>query len=278
LQQLKYVSGTGSQAVELDGDLTYVGIGGDLRSRQFSYSLESHNISGLTRNAREAKVTMTSLDKKEFDSARKIFDRDLLNGTPGALWFCDQLGKGQWFQRCYVTNSSVSSLTSHMREDSLTLVLLDGAWLHEDKLTLRPQAFTTGLDYPFDYDYDFTGTSMRSVVSNDSVTSANFRMVIFGPAVNPAITIGGNAYQLNFSLTANSYAVIDSQLKMIQIVQADGSIINGFSYGVRGKGQGTGTYIFEKIPSGVSLVQWDNSFGFDLSVFEEESELPWSLS
>jgi hypothetical protein len=257
----------------LDGDLAYVGVGGDLRSRQFSYSLGSSGISGLTRNAREAKVTLTSLNKTEFDRDRRIFDRDLLCGTPGTLKFHDE-----WFQRCYVTNSAASSIAPSMREDDLTVVLLDGVWLKETAMSLHAQTSLEGLDYPFDYNYDFMGETTETTVSNGSVAPVNFRMVIFGPSTNPAITIGSNVYQLNCLLSENSYAVIDSQQKTIQIVQPNGSIVNGFQYGVRGMGQGTGTYIFEKIPVGTTLMQWNNSVHFDLSVFEEESELPWALS
>mgnify|MGYP007003682516 CR=1 FL=1 len=43
-----------------------------------------------------------------------------------------------------------------------------------------------------------------------------------------------------------------------------------------GSGAGSGEYIFERVPAGTCEVSWDNSFGFDLTLYEEEGEPAWS--
>ena len=42
------------------------------------------------------------------------------------------------------------------------------------------------------------------------------------------------------------------------------------------RGQGGGEYIFQPASPGTHEVEWDRSFGFDLTWYEEEGEPPWS--
>ena len=35
--------------------------------------------------------------------------------------------------------------------------------------------------------------------------------------------------------------------------------------------------VFEKIPSGASVLSWEGDFGVDLTIFDERSEPKWSL-
>ena len=51
--------------------------------------------------------------------------------------------------------------------------------------------------------------------------------------------------------------------------------LNVFDKGRRGTGLNGGEYIFQPIPAGDSIVQW-SGFGVDLTVYQEESEPPWS--
>ena len=48
-----------------------------------------------------------------------------------------------------------------------------------------------------------------------------------------------------------------------------------FDKGRRGTGLNGGEYIFQPIPAGDPIVQW-SGFGVDLTVYQEESEPPWS--
>ena len=60
------------------------------------------------------------------------------------------------------------------------------------------------------------------------------------------------------------------------VVAADGTTMDAFSKAHRGSGVGSGEYIFEHVPVGTSEISWDNSFGFDLTLYEEEGEPEWS--
>ena len=60
------------------------------------------------------------------------------------------------------------------------------------------------------------------------------------------------------------------------IVNADGSTADAFPQARRGVGLDGGEYIFQPLPPGRHEIEWDGSFGIDLTWYEEEGEPPWS--
>ena len=69
---------------------------------------------------------------------------------------------------------------------------------------------------------------------------------------------------------------IDPLRRTVTEVLSDGTRIDAFSKAHRGNGAGSGEYIFERVPAGTFEISWDNSFGFDLTLYEEEGEPSWS--
>lgn len=134
------------------------------------------------------------------------------------------------------------------------------------------------LDYPHDYPYDYQKTSYTGNITPSVLTPSDVYLVVYGPAVNPYVIVGGNRYQVNVTVPSGGYLVVDGREKSIMLTLADGTVQNVFSSGVRGGGAGGGTYIFEKVPAGTSEVTYDGSFGFDFGWYEEEGEPPWSQS
>lgn len=134
------------------------------------------------------------------------------------------------------------------------------------------------LDYPHNYEYDFQATSSTGSITPSVLTPSDVYLVVYGPAVNPYVIVGGNRYQVNVTVPAGGYLTVDGRKKSILLTLADGTVQNAFSSGVRGSGAGGGTYIFERVPAGTSQVTYDGSFGFDLGWYEEEGEPPWSQS
>lgn len=148
-----------------------------------------------------------------------------------------------------------------------------------DNAVLRPYMVAGGLlNYPHDYEYDYVESSSTNTVETSVLTPSNINIIIYGPATNPAITIGGNVYQVNTTVPSGGYLTIDGREKTIVLTLANGTTQNAFAYGLRGTGAGGGSYIFEPIKSGLQSVSWDGSFGFDLGWYEEEGEPPWNLS
>ena len=53
-------------------------------------------------------------------------------------------------------------------------------------------------------------------------------MVIYGPAVDPIINIGGYPYQVYTTIETNEYLVVDSQENTVTRTLADGTIANEY--------------------------------------------------
>lgn len=127
-----------------------------------------------------------------------------------------------------------------------------------------------GFGYPFDYPYDYSVSHLSRNIVCDSVGSCDFKLLIYGEAVNPSIVIGGHVYAINGTIGKGETLLIDSLTKTITLTTALGNKVNWFDK------RGRKDYIFESIPSGTNPVNWSGSFGFDLTVIEKRSEPRWT--
>ena len=66
-------------------------------------------------------------------------------------------------------------------------------------------------------------------ILNEHYTETDFRMVIFGPAISPAVFIGDQLYQVNMKIEAGEYVTIDSSQGTIILTKTDGSRENAFN-------------------------------------------------
>lgn len=270
--QLTYNGSTG-EIVELDGPLTYVGTGLGIRGRSWTYSLGRRGISGQYRSAREATLTVDYTDLAECDRARGIFDRDVAAGSPGAL------SSGGWTQRAYIVKSEPSDRYHGWVRASMTVLLLDGAWSMPHSSSFEPASLASdyGKAYDYGYPYDYGPPAPARSVEVPGTVPGPFRLVIWGRAVQPSITIGGNVYGFDISVPAGGYLLVDTlHDPVVELVTADGIRTDAFDCARRGGGLGSGTYAFEPIAPGTQLVSWDDSFGFDLTTYQLEGEIPWA--
>lgn len=270
--QLTYTSPTG-ETVELDGPLTYVGTGLGIRGRKWTYSLGRRGISGQYRAAREATLTVDYTDLAEADRARGILDRDVASGTPGTL------ASGGWSQRAYVVAQEPSTRYHGWVRASMTVLLLDGAWSMPHVTSFEPSSLASdyGKAYDYGYPYDYGPPAPARSVEVPGTVPGPFRLVIWGRAVQPSVTIGGNVYAFDISVPAGGYLLVDTLHEpVVELVTADGIRTDAFSSAQRGGGLGSGTYAFEPIAPDTQLVSWDDSFGFDLTTYQLEGEIPWA--
>ena len=276
MPNLVYVSGTGRQAVELDALPVHVGTANDLRGREWDYSLRYRSITGVNRPAREVELDAWVLKRTEADRMRRIFDRDVANGTPGTF-----VAYGAWEQRGYVTAMDARGIYADALAQKLTVVLLDGVWRKENIAHFDPEAADPGeeygyLDYTYNYAYDYSENARPdSSTASDYVPSA-VKLVIFGPVTNPVVIIGGNEYEVAVTVPSGGYLLVDGLAKTVALVTANGTVTNVFDKATRGTGEGGGSYIFQPLPVGESSVVWDRTFGFDVHYYDEEGEPPWA--
>ena len=126
-----------------------------------------------------------------------------------------------------------------------------------------------GADHPYDYPYDYAVSVNGRMIQCDSVGKNEFRLLIYGTAANPNITIGNHKYAINGTVGEGETLLIDSLTKTITLTTATGARLNWFDKRVRD------SYIFEPIPAGNNPVLWSGNFGFDLTVIEKRSEPRW---
>ena len=192
------------------------------------------------------------------------FENDMRRMTPGRLVW------GDYYIDCYINGSSIENISFwSWISNKIQICAPYPFWIKEEEVMLSttPETSSGFLDYPFDYSYDYTAPAIgEKVVPSDSPFTSEFKMVIYGLAVNPRIVINGYAYILYTTIPAGSYVIIDSKQRTIMMYGSYGQKTNIFDF--RNKSDS----IFEKIPSGNLDIVWDATFGVDLTIFREKSE------
>jgi hypothetical protein len=190
---------------------------------------------------------------------------------------------GDYYLKCYVSKSKKKNyLKKALRysEDEITVTTDYPWWTKEIKYSYMVgdiplpdgEIVTTkrNLDYNFDYPIDYLSNRGSRALYNSAIVDSNFKLIMYGPCENPQIKISGHLYQVNVTLIATEYVVVDSVTKKITKHNYDGTDINVFN--LRNKN----SYIFERIPAGVNMILWDGSFRFDLILYDERSEPLWT--
>mgnify|MGYP000364563077 FL=1 len=276
MHRLSYISGTGAAEVCLDCRSALAGTAEGVRGREWGYSIGYRSIAAATRAARECSMSVTFLDLSVADELRRLADRDVAMATPGTLAI------DGWSQRAYITAADPSSISRAHMAAKLTVVLLDDVWRKGHTVAFDQLTATSGdgefLDLPYDLPYDLGVPSTRRYVDVGEWGAAPLRFVVYGPCVNPAVRIDGNWYRVDVTVPDGGYLVVDplATPRSVTLVAADGSTTDVFAKARRGNGSGSGEYIFQPASPGVHEVEWDRSFGFDLTWYEEEGEPPWS--
>lgn len=276
MHRLSYISGTGAAEVCLDCRSALAGTAEGVRGREWGYSIGYRSIAAATRAARECSMLVTFLDLSVADELRRLADRDVAMATPGTLAI------DGWSQRAYITAADPSSISRAHMAAKLTVVLLDGVWRKGHTVAFEQLTATSGdgefLDLPYDLPYDLGVPSTRRYVDVGEWGAAPLRFVVYGPCVNPAVRIDGNWYRVDVTVPDGGYLVVDplATPRSVTLVAADGSTTDAFAKARRGEGLGSGEYVFQPASPGVHEVEWDRSFGFDLTWYEEEGEPPWS--
>lgn len=273
---LDYVSGYDGSTVQLGDGLMHVGEAVDVRSRQWSYILGRNCIGGAMRAAREVAADLTCIGLEQLDRARHIFDRDVQAGAVGELVYA-----GEWRTRALVVAQSPSKVCRDLVTAALTIVLMDGTWRRKHEMHVPMPSTVSGgggLDYPHDYPYDYARPEPPKSVKASEWGESAVGLRIYGPATNPAVTIGGNSYQVMREVSDTERIEVDGLRRTVELVTLYGERVNVAADAVRGRGAGGGSYIFQPLPPGESSVTSDGSFAFDLIWYDEEGEPPWSLS
>lgn len=267
-----YRCSDGIKSVNLDGDGTWVGTAPAMRGRAWSYSLGARRISAVARKAREVTVTAAFTDPDKADLLRHLADRDVANSTPGTLRV------GEWFQRAYITACEPGTIFGDYHTADLTVVLLDGAWSRESTISFTTVAESggAGLDLPYDLPYDLGAPRPMRTIDAGSWGECPAKLEIYGPCESPSLRIGGNLYSVDYIVPTEGTLTVDGIAKTAIVTDGYGTATDVFKSAMRGTGKGGGSYAFQPVPAGLSTVEWDGTFAFDLTIYEQEGEPPWA--
>ena len=197
------------------------------------------------------------------DALHDDFEKDIRDLSTGRIIW------GDYYIDCFVRESSTEPDENQTwTGNKIDIYAPYPFWIQEVniQLTASREGGSGFLDYKYDYKYDYAAPVMgKRIVKRSFPFESEFKMVIYGQAVNPRIVINGYAYILYTTIPAGAYVIIDSRARTITMYTA-GRKTNLFNF--RNKTDS----IFRKIPGGNLTITWDSSFGVDLTIYHERSE------
>lgn len=274
LEKLKYKNHI-NEVFEFGAKGIYVNTN-DLRNYEWAVTTKGNRIAAIDYSVRTKTLPVYILCESEAEgiAARnrlfEVTEKDVLAMQHG------QIIIGDYYFKCYVTKSEKSSYLTSKRYmvANLTLTSDYPYWVKETTFAFRKQGDTDNdsqyLDYSFDYPVDYTAKSSSQEINNTGFVGTNFRMIIYGACVNPAVYINGHKYQVNCTVADGEYLTIDSITKKVFLTAVDSTVTNKFN------SRDKDSYIFEKIQAGNNTVLWDGDFGVDITLLEERSEPKWT--
>lgn len=254
----------------------------DLHDYSWDNNSEGGRLSTFTKGVTEKTLPLVIIGKDKEEKNKilnQLFvlgEKDVLTRNYGKLYH------GDYYLKCYVTASKKSSYlkrAERFAKDTITISTDYPWWIKELKYSYKVgddpeqehEIVTTkrNLDYNFDYNIDYLSNEGARTLYNSAVVDSNFKLIMYGPVVNPKIEINGHLYQVNITLLAKEYVEIDSVTKKIRKMNYDGTWSNAFA------SRNKESYIFKRIEAGYNHFIWDGTFRFDIILYDERSEPPW---
>lgn len=251
---------------------------GELFGSKWSYESKQRlggggKITNIRKDLEERTLTLSIVNygvenyEEAIDYLHEITDIDVLKKTPGRLYV------GGMYLNCYVTASEKSEWEPEAGyiDVSLTLAVEYPMWVGENPYTFHSFGIssTNNKRYPRRYPYRYANGMNSTYIINPHFANSNFKLIIYGPVVNPMVTIGGVSYLVNAILEEGEYLVIDSRSRTIIKVKKNGEQEN--LYHNRQKGRN----FFRKVAPGRQPISWTGKFNFDLIIYEERGEPKW---
>ena len=200
---------------------------------------------------------------RALDRVFEVFEKDILAGEPGRLYV-----NGQYLN-CFITGSTKTEWEAGLMAVAELKIMTDYPyWITEQEHIFRvTEGLSTGnKQYPLRYPYRYSNGLSDVSFMNDHFGNTDFRLIVFGPVTNPSVFINEHLYQVNAVIEAGEYLTIDSARGTIIITQNNGGQVNAFN------SRNKESDIFLKIKQGISRVQWNGEFGFNLILLKERSQ------
>lgn len=258
------------------GEMPYFANYSDLRDFAWEYTEANNKILSFEKGIRERSLPVTIMCKTEEEGNQKknamyeIMEKDVLAMQYGTLEI------GQYKMQCFVKESAKSDFLiskKHMQV-YLSIVTDRPYWIKEKTYVFTQSGQQDDsaefLDFDIEYAYDYTNSMETLQLVNQNFVASNFRLTIYGEALNPRISVNGHVYEVSGTVEAGQNLVIDSIEKTVNLNTKNGAKVNRFNERNRD------SYIFEKIPAGDLTLARSDNFRFDLTLIEERGEPKWT--
>lgn len=248
----------------------------NLMGYEWDYDSDYEEVTNLRKTITEKSYTVIILARtkeqglEKANSLIETFEQDTLMQTAGRIYI------GDYYCSCFIKSISPAEwfYTKRYVKFSVTMLTDSPDWIKENTenfFILDPeQADDAAKKYPSKYPYYYINDQTARTIVNPSIVPADFKMRIYGPTTNPLIVIGDNTYQVKASVDAGERIEIDSRARSIILISGTGDITNQIWSAVKDQG-----YIFEPIPTGVSVLAWNGTFAFDLVIYDVRSMPKW---
>lgn len=271
IERLKYQNHMG-EVIEFGKDGLYVNKS-DIHDFAWSATSKNDRISAFKKGVvkKTIPVQIACGSEEEGLKARnrlfEIMEKDVLAMQHGKFIL------NGYYLKCYVVGSKKKEYLKNksMMNVSLSVQTDYPMWVKETTTTFGyGQGHQgTNLDFNNDFPYDYTSNLLGQELNNTGFVPVEFRMNIYGPCIDPKVTIAGHDYEVTKEFLVNEYLTIDSREKTIVLTHVDGTKENCFNLRNRE------SYIFEKIPVGMNTVSNNGDFKFDVTILEERGEPKW---
>lgn len=274
LDNFIYEDHLGKQFIGLDHNV-YLNYN-DLRDYEWNYDVINNRISRFYQSVKSRKIPLVIFCKTDAAAIAvkhrllELTETDLHALKPGKVRI------GDYYTSGYITSSVKSDylIDKRLCKLELTLTSDNPLWYSEKTHTFSMDSRNVidagkGVDYPYGYSYDYTLITAGRSINCDSIGGGTYKLLIYGPAENPAVNIGANTYAVKGRVGTGEVLLIDGLTKTITLTTASGRKVNWFDHRSRE------FYIFEPIATGQNAVTWNGSFNFDLTIIEKRSEPKW---
>lgn len=280
LERIKFINHI-NESMEWGKNGIYVNYN-DLRDYAWEHTADNNKISSFSKGIDSKSIPIIISCSSETEGLAiknrlfEITEKDVLANIHGKIII------GDYYLKCFITGSKKDNylINKGYLETTLTVLTDYPMWIKESTTIFRNNGVVSGnsqvvtqkrnFDYQYDFPFDYTSEMKNKTLNNTGFVGTNFKLIIFGACINPAVHISGHTYQVNCEVSENEYLTIDSLTKKITLTRYNGEQVNCFNYRNRD------SYIFTPIPAGNNIVTWDGNFGFDVVLLEERSEPKWT--
>jgi hypothetical protein len=264
MDKIKYVNHL-NQEIDLwgaDENKKFI-VGSYKGARVYSYSIDNDV---LFVEPKQWSALIVCSPKEKANELIELLEADSAKNESGKFYFND------WYIRCkYLGISEIVFENDRFIKLSLNFIAPKNEWTFEKNVVLVSQAaqVQSGLDYPYDFPFDYAGTSSSlNELTNESFIDADFRLRFEGTGTEQTIKIGGHDYSVDNIIEKGQSFFLDTETETVEKSTSAGNV-NLFS------ATSDTDFIFRKLPYGKNKIVWSTDNPLYFTILEHRRIPPW---